>query len=46
MKLFPKPGGGKEAKVDPAFPENLPNQPFSIDAFVPIGEATGDLIHP
>jgi len=31
--------------VDDRFPKDLPNQPFSIDAYVPIGEATGDPIH-
>ena len=31
--------------VDARFPKDLPNQPFSIDAYVPIGEATGDPIH-
>jgi phospholipase C len=32
-------------RVDFRFPKDLPNQPFSIDADVPIGEATGDPIH-
>lgn len=31
--------------VDDRFSKDLPNQPFSIDAYVPIGEATGDPIH-
>ena len=31
--------------VDDRFPKDLPNQPFSIDAYVPIGEVTGDPIH-
>lgn len=43
--LVKKPDGTKGAEVDDRFPDNLPNQPFSIDAFVPIGEATGDLLH-
>lgn len=30
---------------DPRFPSNLPNAPFAIDAYVPAGEATGDLVH-
>jgi acid phosphatase len=45
MRLVPKPGGAKESQIDPRFPKDLPNQPFSIDAFVPIGKATGDLLH-
>jgi len=36
---------GNQAEIDCRFPKNLPNQPFNIDAFVPIGEATGDLLH-
>ena len=32
-------------KVDSRFPKDLPNQPFSIDAYVPIGAVTGDPIH-
>ena len=43
--LVKKPDGTKGAEVDDPIPDNLPNQPFSIDAFVPIGEATGDLLH-
>ena len=43
--LVKKPDGTKGAEIDRRFPDNLPNQPFSIDAFVPIGKATGDLIH-
>ena len=31
--------------VDLRFPDNLPNQPFNIDAYVPINEKTGDPIH-
>ncbi len=31
--------------VDRRFPDNLPNQPFSIDAYVPLGDKTGDPIH-
>ena len=33
------------AEVDDRFPDNPPNQPFSIDAYVPLGEKTGDPIH-
>src|SRR5215467_12316250 len=36
---------GNQAEIDCRFPKNLPNQPFNIDAFVPIGAATGDLLH-
>ena len=36
---------GNQAEIDCRFPKNLPNQPFNIDAFVPIGEATGHLLH-
>lgn len=43
--LVKKRDGTKGAEVDDRFPDNLLNQPFSIDAFVPIGEATGDLLH-
>src|SRR5215831_14733882 len=45
QRLVKKPDGSKTSEIDPRFPNNLPNQPFSIDAFVPIGVATGDLIH-
>ncbi|MGE5260248.1 MAG: acid phosphatase [Actinomycetota bacterium] len=45
QRLVKKPDGSKVSETDPRFPSDLPNQPFSIDAFVPIGEATGDLIH-
>lgn len=31
--------------ADPRFPADLPNAPFPIDAYVPAGEATGDLVH-
>jgi len=31
--------------VDRRFPDNLPNQPFSIDAYVPLGDKTGHPIH-
>lgn len=44
-RLVKKPDGTKVSEIDPRFPGNLPNQPFSIDAFVPIGEPTGDLLH-
>src|SRR6185312_13630928 len=37
--------GKGDSPIDPRFPEQLPNQPFSIDAYVPIGEPTRDLIH-
>jgi acid phosphatase len=30
---------------DSRFPDNLPNQPFSIDAYVPLRDKTGDPIH-
>ncbi len=45
QRLVKGQDGGKVSAVDPRFPDTLPNQPFSIEAFVPIGEATGDLIH-
>jgi acid phosphatase len=45
QQLVKKPDGSKVSELDPRFPDDLPNQPFSIDAFVPIGTATGDLIH-
>ncbi|HMK39948.1 MAG TPA: alkaline phosphatase family protein [Methyloceanibacter sp.] len=32
-------------RIDLRFPDDLPNQPFSIDAYVPIGDNTGDPIH-
>jgi phospholipase C len=35
----------KQFRIDQRFPANLPNQPFSIDAYVPIGDKTGDPIH-
>ena len=35
----------KTPHVDPRFPAHLPNQPFSIEAYVPIGDKTGDLVH-
>jgi phospholipase C len=31
--------------VDTRFLANLPNQPFNIEAYVPIGEKTGDAVH-
>jgi phospholipase C len=34
-----------QLRVDSRFPDNLPNQPFSIEAYVPIGDKTGDPIH-
>jgi acid phosphatase len=45
QRLVRKSDGTKESEIDDRFPDNLPNQPFDIDAFVPIGTATGDLIH-
>jgi acid phosphatase len=45
QRLVKKPDGTKASEIDLRFPDSLPNQPFSIDAFVPIGAATGDLIH-
>src|SRR5215467_15768099 len=41
QRLVKKPDGTKASEIDPRFPDNLPNQPFSIDAFVPISAATG-----
>lgn len=35
----------KQFRIDQRFPANLPNQPFSIDAYVPIGDQIGDPIH-
>jgi phospholipase C len=35
----------KRLSVDPRFPDNLPNQPFSIEAYVPLGDKTGDPGH-
>ena len=35
----------KRMSVDRRFPDNPPNQPFSIDAYVPLGDKTGDPIH-
>src|SRR6478609_9673978 len=32
--------GKGDSPIDPRFPEQLPNQPFSIDAYVSIGEPT------
>jgi phospholipase C len=37
-KFLPTPPGG-------AFPSNLPNAPFSIEKYVPIGANTPDLVH-
>ena len=45
QRLVKKADGTKASEIDPRFPDNLPNQPFSIDAFVSISAATGDLIH-
>ena len=35
----------KPAVIDSRFPADLPNKPFAIDPFIPIGERTGDLVH-
>ena len=35
----------KRLSDDSRFPDNLPNQPFSIDAYVPLRDKTGDPIH-
>src|SRR5262249_9387563 len=35
----------QQFRLDLRFPSNLPNQPFDIDAYVPIGNNTGDPIH-
>ncbi|MGA9604649.1 MAG: acid phosphatase [Methyloceanibacter sp.] len=37
--------GKSDSPIDRNFPEKLPNQPFSIDAYVPLREPTRDLIH-
>ncbi|MBI1779631.1 MAG: acid phosphatase [Proteobacteria bacterium] len=37
--------GLKPPGPDPRFPANLPNKPFDIGKYVPIGEKTGDLVH-
>jgi phospholipase C len=37
--------GQKPAAPDPRFPKDLPNAPFDIGKYVPIGEKTGDLVH-
>ena len=35
----------KPAMVDGRFPADLPNRPFLTNAYVPIEERTGDLVH-
>jgi phospholipase C len=35
----------KPPAVDKRFPQDLPNRPFLIDAYVPIDQKTGDLVH-
>jgi acid phosphatase len=35
----------KPVGPDARFPAQLPNAPFAIDAYVPAGEPTGDLVH-
>lgn len=35
----------KPPAADKRFPANLPNKPFPIDAYVPIDQMTGDLVH-
>ena len=35
----------KRMSVDRRFPDNPPNQPFRIDAYVPLGDKAGDPIH-
>ena len=34
-----------ESRIDPRFPENLPNGPFNIGAYVPPDQKTGDPVH-
>ncbi len=45
--MLPRPldTSAKPPFVDPRFPADLPNKPFAIDPFIPIGEPTGDLVH-
>ncbi len=35
----------RKKQPDERFPDTLPNTPFPIDAFAPIAEKTGDLVH-
>src|SRR5215470_990004 len=35
----------KPAAADPRFPSDLPNRPFSINQYVPVGTKFGDLVH-
>lgn len=35
----------RRKEPDDRFPAGLPNAPFAIEAFAPIGEPTGDLVH-
>lgn len=39
------PRARMKGKVDERFPAGLPNAPFPVEAFVPAGEKTGDLVH-
>jgi acid phosphatase len=36
---------GAPPHIKPRFPTQLPNQPFNIEAYVPMGEKTGDPLH-
>ena len=44
---LPQPinSNAKPVGPDPRFPANLPNKPFDVAKYVPIGEKTGDLVH-
>src|SRR5258708_19011845 len=46
-EALPQPidGNQKPPGPDKRFPANLPNKPFDIAKYVPIGEKTGDLVH-
>ena len=44
-KTLPQPGNSDIKAVDPRFPTNLPNKPFDLAHYVPIGEKTGNLVH-
>src|SRR6516165_2311368 len=46
-KTLPQPMNTsvKPPVPDTRFPANLPNKPFDIAKYVPIGEKTGDLVH-
>jgi phospholipase C len=44
-KTLPQPFDSHIDAVDPRFPANLPNKPFDMARYVPIGDKTGDTIH-